>query len=174
MENRVKELYSHFENADIHKCKFSYNPKNCNEHVVRWSDKNKLELPIKGIYFLMIDNFVVYVGMSISGIKTRIFGDVHNARNGYHFDTKVFNSFKTINLDYLDKESIMEIESIYINMLNTHYNSIGNHQKFLHFVPQNYWTQLISGRNKFDKFLELQADETYDIMSKFLSKAGIN
>ena len=122
---------------------------------------------IKGLYFLLIDEYVTYVGMSIASIENRIFGENGNTFYKNHSNTKLFNSFKVLNLENKNKYQIKELEEIYINMFAPPQNVTANHSYYVHLMPLEYSEQNISGKIEYKDYNELISEQHYQSIKEF-------
>lgn len=151
----VNVLYGRFKDAPEILCDaFVNNAEKPTSTIVRVRDNDayKLEgLPCQGIYFLMLCNYVCYVGMSVSCIETRIFGS--HIFSG-HCENKIFNRFKYINLEELSKYEIQNMESMYINMFAPYYNKILNNAVFYDYMPKEYFDNSNDGKVKLQNIAE--------------------
>jgi len=89
----------------------------------------------RGVYFLMLDEYVVYIGMSISSIYNRFVGSY--GKEG-HIHNKIFNKYKIMPLKNLHEYEIKKIEYYYINLFNPIENVVSKHQRFISDLPKDY------------------------------------
>jgi hypothetical protein len=149
IKKEIEELYKRFDELKTHNCEFIIGKNDPTYHLVKFDKVDKLKFPKRGVYFLMVDGFVSYVGMSESGIKKRIFGEYGNTFHTNHSDTKLFESFKFINLEHND-DDIKDIEYKYINMFNPPQNIMGKHNRFTHLIPSEYKDKSKEGKQMYD------------------------
>ena len=85
------------------------------------------------IYFLMIDDYVCYVGKSICP-QNRVYNDNRSC----HVDSnKKFNRVKVLSLK--KGEFAYEVEPMYINLFSPYYNSAQNYDDYTHLIDDEYW-----------------------------------
>ena len=75
-----------------------------------------------GLYLLLQNKTVVYVGMSECSVLNRIFGD--NGLDEGHVSNKIFNKIKLIDLFGLKKHEIISREIELINNFSPYYNIV--------------------------------------------------
>jgi hypothetical protein len=89
----------------------------------------------KGIYFLWLNNAIVYIGMSEKSMTNRIFGnggwDGHIQEN-----TKAFNYYSYYNVSNVD--DIRELEIFLINIFNPYYNVVSKNFNYEDKLDKNY------------------------------------
>ena len=98
-----------------------------------------------GIYFLEIDGFVTYIGMSSICIYDRIMND--------HAHRKWFNSFRVVDVD--SSHNIYDIESLMINVFNPYHNNIMKGYAYKHFLPAHYEVANKKGKSFFDRIYNI-------------------
>ena len=97
----------------------------------------------KGLYFLMWDEYVVYVGMSNSSIYNRVNGS--HGENG-HIDDKIFNNIRVIDMVGVEKDIILKEEFYFINLFNPYYNRLHKRNLYSSELPNSYI--ILSGESK--------------------------
>lgn len=147
MKEDIK-LYKLFTEAKEVKGDFLHNPENFNETFV---DLDEFLDDCKGIYFLTIKGkYVTYVGMSSVSIKDRIYG---GGLSEGHVYRKVFDSFKYIPLEKLDKHDIKAMESRFIQLFSPPENVMGRCPNKLCTIKE-YLETTKEHKEKFNSFQE--------------------
>ena len=92
---------------------------------------------IKGVYFLVRDKCVVYVGKTSSGLWERIDGNWPEP----HVTNKAFDQVRFLNLIEVDSYKLDEIETFYIWLFAPFYNSAKRGKDLSHLLPEKYQKQ---------------------------------
>lgn len=102
----------------------NFNTKNFKYHNLKDLSLNRDLIDYGGIYFLYLDNVIVYIGMSTTSIKDRVYGSF--GKKG-HIDTKIFDSVKCFEIDnaYDYKHKILNKELELIRKYQPYFNIIG-------------------------------------------------
>ena len=166
-KNKVKKLYNNFKELETYSCNFRHHKDDYTNYLVSLSETSKPTYPHQGLYFLLIDEYVTYVGMSIASIENRIFGENGNTFYKNHSNTKLFNSFKVLNLENKNKYQIKELEEIYINMFAPPQNVTANHSYYVHLMPLEYSEQNTSGKIEYKDYNELISEQHYQSIKEF-------
>ena len=166
-KNKVKKLYNNFKELETYSCNFRHHKDDYTNYLVSLSETSKPIYPHQGLYFLLIDEYVTYVGMSIASIENRIFGENGNTFHKNHSNTKLFNSFKVLNLENKNKYQIKELEEIYINMFAPPQNVTANHSCYVHLMPLEYSEKNTSGKIEYKDYNELISEQHYQSIKEF-------
>jgi hypothetical protein len=87
-----------------------------------------------GIYFLWINDVIVYIGMSNSSIDDRIFGGGWGGH--IHDKNKIFNYYSYVNLENYNE--IRKHENFLINLFNPYFNIQLKNFFYDHNLNKNY------------------------------------
>tara|TARA_R100000951_G_scaffold66344_1_gene56118 strand:+ start:774 stop:1304 length:531 start_codon:yes stop_codon:yes gene_type:complete len=166
-KNKVKKLYNDFKELETYSCDFNYNKDDYTNYLVSLSESSKPTYPHQGLYFLLLDNYVTYVGMSISSIENRIFGEYGNNLHKNHSNTKLFNSFKVLNLENKNKYFIKNLESTYINMFAPPQNVMLNNNAFVNFMPIEYSVENTKGKKQYNDYTDLISEQFCKSLKEF-------
>ena len=87
-----------------------------------------------GIYFLWINDVIVYIGMSNSSIDDRIFGGGWGGH--IHDKNKIFNYYSYVNLENYNE--IRKHENFLINLFNPYFNTMEKNFGYENNLNNNY------------------------------------
>ena len=166
-KNKVKKLYNDFKELETYSCNFNYNKDDYTNYLVSLSETSKPTYPHQGLYFLLINGYVTYIGMSIASIENRIFGDGSNNFYTNHSNTKLFNSFKVLNLESKNKNYIRDLESTYINMFAPPQNAMLNNKFYVNLMPLEYTKENTIGKKQYDDYTDLISEQHYQGLKEF-------
>lgn len=166
-KNKVKKLYNDFKELETYSCNFRYKKGDYKNYLVSLSETSKPIYPHQGLYFLLLDNYVTYVGMSISSVENRIFGEYGNNLHKNHSNTKLFNSFKVLNLENKNKYFIRDLESTYINMFAPPQNVMLNNKRFVNLMPLEYFKENTIGKKQYQDYTDLISEQVCKSLKEF-------
>ena len=173
-KQKVKKLYNDFKELKTYDCLFRYNKNDYNKYRVSLSENCKPIYPHQGIYFLLENNYVTYVGMSIASIENRIFGDGSNNFYTNHSNTKIFNSFKVLNLESENKNYITDLECTYINMFAPPQNAMLNNKYYVNLMPLEYTKENTLGKKSYKEYTDLISEQHLKSIRQFHLKDRMN
>ena len=173
-KNKVKKLYNDFKELETYNCNFRYHKDDYTNYLVSLSEISKPTYPHQGLYFLLIDEYVTYVGMSIASIENRIFGENGNTFHKNHSNTKLFNNFKVLNLENKNKKQIKELENIYINMFAAPQNVMSNNSWYVHLMPIEYLKENKIGKKQYDDYTDLISEQHIEGWNQYIINEKID